>query len=311
MLLCVLLSCPALPARATSVTSTWLGGTGSWADPARWSGATVPQNTASDSFDVAIDGGDAGASEVTLDSEDTIGSLHVDAGDALVLTPTGRLVLEGNLIENEGEIFLHARGDAFPSSLVLSAHAVLSGGGSIHMDGGGISGYRGDPGLVNLDNRIDGWGTIYLQGYGALENHGVIEANVAGKVLHISAGTNYGVVSAVGGATAAFDAPFYGSVNRGTVEALDGSHFGQADTTFSVGGNYSAFGHSTMQLAGTFSGTQFVTDADSLITFGGQPYLEDVTLDGQFAGGEITVSGTLTNPRVFHGGMGPQRPAPG
>src|SRR5258706_281931 len=164
MLLCVLLSCPALPARATSVTSTWLGGTGSWAAPARWSGATVPQNTASDSFDVAIDGGDAGASEVTLDSEDTIGSLHVDAGDALVLTPTGRLVLEGNLIENAGDILLHALSDEFPSSLVLNAHAVLSGDGSVHMDGGVISGFQGDPGLVNLDNRIHALGMIYLQG---------------------------------------------------------------------------------------------------------------------------------------------------
>jgi hypothetical protein len=288
------LLCAALPASAASVKSTWLGGIGTWTD-AHWS-IGVPQNTSTDSFDAVIDGGNPVSSQVTLDSAATVGSLQVDAGDALVLTPIGGLNLEGSQIANAGEITLQG-----PASLMFETPgSVLSGGGSIRLDGGDIEG--GD-GLVNMDNRIAGSGSISGSGF---VNYGVIEADVPGKGLGISAnGENYGTMRATGGGALGFGLnPSF--INRGTVEALDGSSVGSADTFGSAGGTFTALRHSTMSLAGNYNGTLFVTDADSQITFDGccdHGVLSDVTFDGQILLGNTPLSGTITNRASIRGAL--------
>ncbi len=309
MLLCSLLLFVALPARAASVTSTWLGGTGDWTDPAHWNGAVVPQNTGTDSYDAAIDGGNPGASEVTLDSQDTIGSLQVDAGDALVVTPTGQLTLDGDRIENAGEVTLHGIGSGYPPpSLVASApDTVISGGGSMVLDGGDLFGSS----LANMDNRIAGWGTITsetgVQGGEGFRNYGVVEANVAGKTLGVgNSGVNYGTMRAVGGGTLLLQGGGTVYLNRGSVEALDGSEVGSNDFFESLGGSFTALRHSTMNLAGSYSdGTQFVTDADSQISLDDYTHgtLDGVTFDGQIELRDSGVSGTITNRGLIRGGV--------
>jgi hypothetical protein len=294
-LVAALLFCAALPASAASVTSTWIGGTGSWTDPIGWS-AGVPQNTTADSFDAVIDGGNPVASNVTLDSAATIGSLHVDAGDALVLTPTGQLTLDGNQIENAGEIALHGIADSYgtPStSLVLSApNTVLSGGGSIRLDDAQIFPSDYSSSLTNMDNRIAGWGMIW-----DFANYGLLEADVAGRGLYVYAGDNYGTVRAVGGGILGLSSgPSF--INHGTIEALDGSEVDSPDFFISEGGTITALRHSTMHLSGGFVNTRFETDANSQITLGvGADHgeLDGVTLDGQIVLDGANMSGTITN----------------
>lgn len=302
LLLVSLVLLAALPVRAASVTSTWLGGAGSWTDPTHWSGAVVPQNTSTDSFDVAIDGANDLASEVTLDAAETIGALQVTAGDSLVVTLTGQLTLDGDRIVNAGEIVLHGTGSTpygEPQSLSLAPDTMLSGAGSIHLDGGGLLGrneYNDPVGLVNVDNLIEGWGTIHSPGF---TNYAAIEANVAGEVLdvHTNYGFNYGTMRAVNGASLFLENYCCGFANLGLIEALDGSHVGTTDTIHTGPGSvFRALRHSTMQLAGSYSG-EFVTDADSVISIGGndQTSIGDATLDGNIELVGLYMSGTITN----------------
>ena len=288
------------------MTSTWLGGTGNWTDPAHWSGSAVPQNTSTDSFDVVIDAGNPAASEVTLDAQDTIGSLQIDAGDALVVTPTGTLTLDGGQILNAGEIDLHGTGSFPPDSLVLNAqNTVLSGGGFVRLDGAEIVG----PSLVNMDNRIAGWGTVLAGagGQGGFTNYGLLEADVSGKTLDTQGpGVNYGTMRAVGGGILYLvSGAGPNLVNRGTVEALDGSQVYSSDALDSEGGTFTALNHSTMTLAGNYTGTEFSTDADSQISFAGYANgtLGEVTFDGQIVLQGSGLSGTVTNRGSIRGGV--------
>src|SRR5687767_11664628 len=52
---------------AAEQNATWLGGTGNWTDPTKWSTGVVPNNNApADTFSVNIDNGNATASAVRL-----------------------------------------------------------------------------------------------------------------------------------------------------------------------------------------------------------------------------------------------------
>jgi hypothetical protein len=221
-LLLALWACGALPASSATMTSTWLGGPGSWEDATRWS-AGVPDNTATDSFGALIDGDNPVASQVTLDSAATVDSLRVDPGDSLVVTPSGALAVVDQ-IENAGTIVLQKRDATF--ALTGWDTMVLSGGGSVILDG--VEEFVS----TNLDNRISGWGTT-LVGSG---NYGVIEANVPGKELSVRAAyslpraINYGTMRAVGGGILWLRSTLE---NRGTVAALDGSEIHSEDFLYS------------------------------------------------------------------------------
>jgi hypothetical protein len=294
-----LLLCIALPAAAASTTSTWLGGDGIWTDPAGWS-AGVPQNTSTDSFDAVIDGGNPTSSTVTLDSHIDIGTLHIDAGDSLVVTPSGQLMLEGGQIENSGEIL--ASGSSV--SLELNAQStVLSGGGLIQLDGSKIESIWGQSsGLVNLDNRIEGWGAIG-QGF---TNYGVVEANVAGQVLTLptlAQVRNQGVLRAVDGGV--LTSGLYVTIDNtgGIIEADNASvHF--PDAVGVTGGRFIAIG-STLDTYGGFDGTHFEIDPNSSITFGDSLHasLVDVSLTGQIFVNGTSVGGTITNEGSLQGDL--------
>src|SRR4051794_26704585 len=51
---------------AAQQNTNWLGGSGNWSDATKWSTSVVPNNNASDTFNVNIDNGNPTASNVTL-----------------------------------------------------------------------------------------------------------------------------------------------------------------------------------------------------------------------------------------------------
>src|SRR5262245_24098711 len=80
----LLLSAPGNRATAATINSVWNGGSGNWHSAAQWNPAGVPNNTATNVFNVLIDGGKAVNSAVALDLVDaTIQSLRLSQGDSL------------------------------------------------------------------------------------------------------------------------------------------------------------------------------------------------------------------------------------
>ena len=299
--------CGALHAQAASLTSTWLGGTGAWTDAAQWS-AGVPQNTATNSYVAAIDGGNPTASSVTLDTAATIDSLQVDADDALTISSTGALTIDGASVANAGRITLQAG-----SSLQTGASATqLSGGGIVELQGGTLQA----TGLTNLDNRIQGYGEV-IGGAGSPDfiDSAAMEANVSGQTLTLASGIRIkgGVVRASNGGSLQFSTSGDNIIMSGAVaEAADGSSIGMADTTDSTNSVFLALNHSQITVSGNHTGTRFSSDATSTIAIGSSfdhGSLSDVVLDGNISALSASVSGTLTNfGTVSGGGLYPLAP---
>jgi hypothetical protein len=299
-LLAGLLFCAALPASAASVTTTWLGGTGTWTDPAGWS-AGVPQNTPADSFDAVIDGGNPEQSVVTLSSQATIDTLVIDSGDRLVVTPDGGLSLQGSVLVNSGEIVLQSGPNAYVPSLGVSPSGLeLQGEGSVRLENFGVIG--GDGPLTNQDNVISGSGLISALGF---TNRGVVEAGAGERLIvgNTQGGVvNSGVLRAVDGGV--LTTPTYLAIDNtgGTIEALNGSNVDFPDEVFVRGGTVSAFGHSTMLLSASFDGTEFFADSDSRVVLG-IGLLTNVSFDGQFVFSAPVLSGIITNRGVIRGDL--------
>lgn len=304
----VLSYCIQVPARAASVTSTWLGGTGAWTD-ANWSNG-VPQNDATHSFAARVDGGNASDSVVTLDAPTEIDSLEIGAGDSLVVTASGQLTVVGNSVEDAGEILIQGP-SPYPGGIASNAGTLtFSGGGTVRLDQGSIGslGAPGVPGIVNLHNLLQGSGQILTD---AFENEGTVEANVTGQSLTLANGSvrNGGVLRAADGALLT---TFGGAVidnTGGAIEATRGGSVTFNDTVIVTGGSFSAT-QTQMRTAGSFEGVRFSADPNSLITFSGpgSTFLSDSSLGGRFAGA-ISVAGTVVNQGTFAGEVDADQPA--
>jgi hypothetical protein len=119
----------ALPAAAyAGADFTWLGGAGTWSDPAAWGGALPTPGS-----NVHIDGGNPATSVVTLNTSASIGSLILDAGDTLQWTGTGRVLTVTNAIVNHGLMLLNDTGAGIVE-LRISGSVTLDGNGVIRME---------------------------------------------------------------------------------------------------------------------------------------------------------------------------------
>src|SRR5687767_9708548 len=96
----------ALARPAVGAEVRWLGGTGNWSDPAKWSTGTVPVNTAAARDDVLIDGGNAAASAVAIGPGSSAWTLRIDADDAA--TVTGGALTVGDRLTANGRLTLQA-----------------------------------------------------------------------------------------------------------------------------------------------------------------------------------------------------------
>jgi hypothetical protein len=196
-----------LPAIAQAQMDTWKGGTGNWSNGTMWSGGEPAAGS-----NVAIDGGNATASTVTLDVDTAINSLTVDSDDQLIWGLGHQLTVNGGAISNAGQMTING-GNGTNSALTLGNSTTLSGGGTITLNspqtnGGGAAFIQGNgTTLTNTNNVIQGFGII---GNGTLalvnQSGGTIDANVSGGGLALNGTgnvTNAGLLEATNSGTLA------------------------------------------------------------------------------------------------------------
>ena len=114
---------------AAQQPATWLGGSGNWTDATKWSGGVVPNNNATDTYNVNIDGGNPVSSSATLRGSVvpptyTIDSLAIDSGDSLTLNLDVNLQLNQSLTVN-GTI------NVVSGTARLPIDAAISGAGEV------------------------------------------------------------------------------------------------------------------------------------------------------------------------------------
>lgn len=140
-----------------------------------WSPDGVPNNNASDVYDVGIDGGKAISSLVTLDISATINTLTIDSGDGLVVDAID-LTIAGGSIVNNGALTVTNSG-----FLAYTGNLSLSGSGTMRMGNAQIFGTTSSDRVTNgAGHTIVGTGSIGGTGNPiTVTNAGVINASSA------------------------------------------------------------------------------------------------------------------------------------
>ncbi|MBZ5724381.1 MAG: hypothetical protein LAP87_05230 [Acidobacteriia bacterium] len=168
----------------------------------------------------------------TLNTSDT-GQINAGAAVLNGITNNGNLRVVGpgttvlaNTINNTGAITLAGGNIGLNLQMFVPGNATLTGGGTVNMGGGSISGYtpNGAPGTLTTDNHIQGAGSLSAI---VLNNQagGVIDANTGGQTLAIYDATvnNTGTLQASNGGTLQLGGGATTSVNGGLIQALNGS----------------------------------------------------------------------------------------
>ena len=213
----------------------------------------------------------------------------------------GSTTLEGT-IKNTGFFQLESTGTA--TNLMVSGNVTLNGGGTINLFSPTaiISGATGKDTLINVDNTIEGSGTI--GNTMALNNQGTIEANQSATTLNLqvsNASTNSGILEATSGGTLVLNGGTW--ANAGTLEAtgngstavLSGVNFANTKGTILAGtGSVVQLENGAQVVGGTLTsiGTGFIG------SLGGGAKLQSVTNAGTYVttdGSSTTLAGTITN----------------
>ena len=197
---------------SANTTATWngasgLGGSGNWTDAASWSTGFVPENGSTIKVDVAIDGGKAAASTVSILTGGSfqIDNLTIDSNDALNLNNGSFLTLAADgvaaTVTNNGQMNLTST--ASLTDLIIAGSTSISGTGTLQLSN-------------NVNNRIYATGNQTLtigsgqtiQGSGqigvnqtTIVNNGVIDANASAGMTINPGGfgfTNNNLVEASG-----------------------------------------------------------------------------------------------------------------
>jgi hypothetical protein len=275
-------------------TSTWNDGTGHWSTATDWTPNGVPRNGGGNFYNVIING--TGSDTITFDSSGTvINSLSLGSGEALqdnghspILTigdPTfpsaGSLTNAGTINWRNGSTLIldvtAGSGTITNSGVINLTHstleindsgkgnsAILSGGGTINLSRGVITGAFGDETFTNNDNVIQGSGTISNL---TLVNNGTINANAAAPltITPNSGGfTNNGTVNVTGAGGLV--------INSGPTPASNTAAINVTSSKLIVNGSFAEMGVSptlTLQngsigtITGSVTGFGFITADDS------------------------------------------------
>jgi len=230
------------PAPGAQLDAVWIGATDSWNIAGNWSPATVPNNNATNTFNVLIDNGDVGTlSIVTLNLTATVDNLTVDAGDTLMIANTRSLTVSGaagaGSILNSGLVLLQSSG-TLTTLFAATGPVALSGGGTIQMSNNTNNRLVGSTGgsFINLDNLIHGAGQI---GGGATDftNAATILADEPlGIIIDPAANpfVNTGVLRAINGSTLRLQVGSFTN-DGGLIEALSASVVDLSTATISGG----------------------------------------------------------------------------
>lgn len=238
------------PSRAytAQIDSVWSGGVGIWHLSGNWSPATIPTNSAMDTYNVLIDNSDTGnLSIVSLNLSAAIDNLTLDLGDTLVIDNSRILTVVGGMGEgailNSGLIMLNSTGSL--SGITASAGPVtFSGGGTLMMSGNVNNRLIGTSGgsFVNLDNYIQGAGLIGV-GVTDFSNAWTIQADEAAGITidpAVSPFVNTGTLRAANGATLRLQQGSFAN-DGGLIEALNASRVDLTTATI-TGGTISTTG---------------------------------------------------------------------
>lgn len=314
--------------------ATWTDSSGNWSNSGNWSTCApaacpaVPSNGGGTFYNVVING--TGSDTITFDaSGTTVNSLTIGAGETFQdngLAPTltigdpafpaaGSLTNGGTInwgngsnltldmtagngsITNSGAINLTSSTLTFSDS-GNGNMATLSGGGTVKLSGGTITGSFGDETLTNSNNIIQGSGTISNL---TLVNNGTINANAVGAltITPNSGGfTNSGTVNVTGLGGLV--------INAGATPVTNGGTMNINSSNLTVRGAFAQgiFGALTLQngSVGTIAGN-FVSEFsglsmdDSVLTVQGNYTCDDPNAGCTNIrnGGRLAVQGTLNN----------------
>ena len=218
---------------ASGQLTTWTGGTpGSWSVAGNWNNG-VPNAPGATAL---IDNGNAQNTSVSVNSNFTVGTLVISAGDSVSIGNNLALVVQ-SLLNNAGTVTIAAGANSTSLSTGVGS-LLLNGGGNVVMSGANaIIGNSGT--LTNADNTISGQGAIGGNGM-SFFNQGTVNANVNGGSIFLdpvaSGWNNSGTFTASNGGILRLNGQFGGGLtNTGTVTAQDGSTV-QFENSFSISG---------------------------------------------------------------------------
>ncbi len=277
----VLSSSFSLPEVRAQVLQTWTGGNGSWNDPAKWTGGTVPNSTMAD---VRVDNLPGTNSAVNLGITGlTLGRLRIDAGDTVQTVPgIVSITISSSSFAGAGELLLNGT-FAIPNAVFLDGTKTINGSGKL-MLGTSATVLPEITGVTVNNATIEGaanFGRYNNGSYpGTIQNTGTVNANLTGGALTFNAAG--------------------GSTNTGMIKATNGGtlDFNQGDLVHTGFGQILADGANSVARFGGFT----VTGGNVSGTNGGEvrlatgAVLNDTTLAGTIKGaGSSTFGGTVTN----------------
>lgn len=215
-----------LPGRSVGAVqeATWLGGVGMFNDATRWSGGVVPNNNATTSFNVLIDGGNVQSSIVTLAASVgtiTLDHFLIDAGDRLQMTSAARLnALQGATVNGA----LSVAG----GFLMTGPDATLDGSGEIFCPAGqslsigsSTGNFATDALAIGPALSVHAFNGVIGNALGPLTNAGTITADGVAQPNYLSITstkfTNSGTLVIQPGGTLAIAVGSYSIADLGTV----------------------------------------------------------------------------------------------
>jgi len=283
--------------RAAVIQSTWTGGNGTWSQAAKWSPATVPQNNATDVYDVVIDGNTISGSGVQVEAPVTVNSLTITPGDSiglasgntLTVAVTQSMQVDGGIGLSPGRARVGVDG-AFNGS---GSVGVFAGTGSLTAAGGSLT--------IGTGLRVRASGDFFSphvfvgETTYPLINNGTIAAESPSTTATVSGTTvtNNGTFQVADGATLEVNTTIQQLSDLGTIVNAGGGLLRLLGTLDNTGRTFTVPSTFPLEVGGIVNGgTITATGSTRLVTTRDT----STTLDGVTLNVPVTVQGTLQIP---------------
>lgn len=263
-------------AHAVVIDTTWLGGSGSWDDPTKWTGGVVPNNTASDSFRAIVPAGEPYVVGLTVINElrlDASSQLSMGAPITVLGTATIDGIVKDQTVNASTTVGALAGSGTFLLGMRLQGIAGLDIPSTLHVQ-------LAFPAKVGTPNV-------------PFVNRGAIADTLGqGSFTHEVAGTTFlNLGSITANSSAILLRGEYTRTDLGTLIWGPTGTFGIAGTLQNAGQTLRVNSSERWQLVGTINGgtVEIAPGSEVMIPRGHTAYLNDVTVHG----------------RIFHNGGTP------